>query len=304
MTVPNYTRVATKPDEASIYGFFEKATSTWQYVVADEKTREAFIIDSVLDFDPASATISTATADGLLEFIREANYKVTRILETHAHADHLTAARYLKRRLGGSVPVGIGALICKVQETFKPIYGMENFVTDGSQFDNLFNDGEALRLGDLHAQVLHLPGHTPDHVGYLIGESVFTGDSIFMPDVGSARSDFPGGSATDLYASGERLLSLPSHYSVYVGHDYPPSERGEASCCSTVADQREKNKHLKSGTDKEQFIKWRSDRDATLSSPRLLHASLQVNLRAGRLPDADKEGRIFLKLPIRLSPNF
>ncbi|KAJ3050614.1 hypothetical protein HK097_008393 [Rhizophlyctis rosea] len=303
MSRPTFFNKAANSNDCNVYGFFEKSTSTWTYLVSDDETREAFIIDSVLDYDPISSRISTDTADGLLDFVKEQNLKVTRILETHAHADHLTAAQYLKRRLGGNVPVGIGKHITKVQATFKSTYGLHPFATDGSQFDTLFSDGDEVKLGSLKSQVLHLPGHTPDHVGYLIGESVFTGDSIFMPDVGSARSDFPGGSATDLFASANRLLALPPHYRLYVGHDYPPTERQETGY-ATVAEQREMNKHLKSGTGENEFVEWRAERDATLASPRLLHASLQVNLRAGALPDADEEGRIFFKLPVRVPAGF
>ncbi|KAJ3036251.1 hypothetical protein HDV00_002965 [Rhizophlyctis rosea] len=305
MTRPTFINTATTSNDCSVYGFFEKVTSTWQYIVADPATREAFIIDSVLDYDPIPSKIATTTADGLLDFIKEENLKITRILETHAHADHLTAAQYLKRRLGGSVPVGIGKRITDVQKTFKAIYGLHPFLADGHQFDTLFEDGQELGLGGIQSHVLHLPGHTPDHVGYLIGESVFTGDSIFMPDVGSARADFPGGSATDLFTSASRLLSLPPHYRLYVGHDYPPTERTQEAGYSTVAEQREMNKHLKQGTGQAEFIKWRAERDATLGSPRLLHASLQVNLRAGNLPEADGEGGgIFFKIPVNVPSGF
>ncbi|KAI9095852.1 beta-lactamase-like protein [Phlyctochytrium arcticum] len=303
MTLPSYTRVAEKAFESSIYGFYEKGTGTWQYLVADERSREGALIDPVLDFDPASGNISTATADGLLAFADKGGYKIRRVLETHAHADHLTAAQYIKRHLGGSVSVGIGERITKVQETFKKIYALDDLQTDGSQFDDLWKDDQVFKLGDLDTLVIPLPGHTPDHVGYLIGDSVFVGDSLFMPDTGTARADFPGGSAGDLYSAAQRLLSLPAHFKIYVGHDYPPSPRTEPQCVATVAEHKDHNKYLKMGTDREQFLKLRNERDSKLGAPRLLHPSLQVNLRAGHLPEPDKEGRRFLKLPVRLPVN-
>ncbi|KAI0743607.1 Metallo-hydrolase/oxidoreductase [Daedaleopsis nitida] len=280
----------------TVFSFFEKATSTWQYVVVDPKTQEAVIIDPVLDYDPASGAISTSTADGIVAFVEHNGLNVTKVLETHAHADHLTAAQYIKRQLNGGIAVCIGQRIKQVQDTFAPVYGFQSPSYDNA-FDVYFGDNEEFKLGSLSCQVLHLPGHTPDHVGFVIGKAVFAGDSIFNPDVGSARADFPGGNAETLYASMQRLLSLPEDYRLFVGHDYPPN-RDQASF-STVAKQRAQNKHVKVGTDAATFIKWRKERDAVLGAPRLLHPSLQVNIRAGRLPPPDDEGRMFLRTPVK-----
>ncbi|TFY63163.1 hypothetical protein EVJ58_g3417 [Rhodofomes roseus] len=289
------------PDAATptVYTFFEKVTSTWQYVVVDPHTSEAVIIDPVLDYDANAGAISTNTADGLLAFVEAEGLKVRRVLETHAHADHLTAAQYIKQQLGGDIPVCIGRRILLVQKTFAPIYGLDDPTTFENAFDCYFDDDQEFKLGQLSCSVLHLPGHTPDHVGYLIGKAVFTGDSIFNPDVGSARADFPGGNAEDLYASMQRLLSLPSDYRLFVGHDYPQNR--DQTCWSTVEEQRHANKHLKLGADKSAFIEWRKQRDAVLGAPRLLHPSLQVNIRAGRLPPADDKGRVFFQIPITSS---
>ncbi|PCH43854.1 Metallo-hydrolase/oxidoreductase [Wolfiporia cocos MD-104 SS10] len=286
------------PDAATptVFTFFEKATSTWQYIVVDPHTSDAVVIDPVLDYDASSGSITTQTADGLLSFIEHERLTVRRILETHAHADHLTAAQYLKQQLGQHIPVCIGQRITQVQKTFAPKYGFDDPSVFDNTFDCFFKDDEEFKLGQLCCRVMHLPGHTPDHVGYLIGKAVFTGDSIFNPDVGSARADFPGGNAEDLYASMQRLLSLPTAYRLFVGHDYPQDR--DQTCWSTVEEQRERNKHLKLGTDAETFIKWRKERDAVLGAPKLLHPSLQVNIRAGKLPPKDAQGRVFFKIPI------
>ncbi|OBZ68185.1 Glyoxylase B2 [Grifola frondosa] len=289
--------ISQDPHTPTVYTFFEKATSTWQYIVVDPESLEALVIDPVLDYEASSGTISTETADGLISFIENNDLTVTRILETHAHADHLTAAQYFKQQLDGDVPVCIGQRITQVQKTFAPIYGLEPESLKNT-FDVLFKDEAEFKLGELSCRVMHLPGHTPDHVGFIVGKAVFTGDSIFNPDVGSARADFPGGNAEELYASMQRLLALPAEYRLYVGHDYP--ENRDQTCFSTVADQRERNKHVKQGSDQESFIKWRKDRDAVLGAPRLLHPSLQVNIRAGKLPPADTTGRVYLKIPVRV----
>ncbi|RDX55184.1 Metallo-hydrolase/oxidoreductase [Lentinus brumalis] len=288
---------SSDPETPTVFTFYEKDTSTWQYIVVDPRTSEAVIIDPVLDYDPASGVLSTATADGLVSFVEHNGLKVIRILETHAHADHLTAAQYLKQELNGDVPVCIGQRIKQVQETFAPIYGLELSSLENA-FDVYLGDNEEFKLGSLSCHVLHLPGHTPDHVGFVIGKAVFAGDSIFNPDVGSARADFPGGNVETLYASMQRLLSLPGDYRLYVGHDYPQNR--DQTCFSTVAEQRAKNRHVKEGTDATTFIQWRKDRDAVLGAPRLLHPSLQVNIRAGRLPPPDEHGRVFLRTPVKL----
>ncbi|CDO75679.1 hypothetical protein BN946_scf184941.g32 [Trametes cinnabarina] len=280
----------------TVYTFFEKATSTWQYVVVDHSTSNAVVVDPVLDYDPNSGTIHTKTADGLVSFIEHNQLRVTRILETHAHADHLTAAQYLKQQLNGDILVCIGQRITVVQKTFAPIYGLDYHSLE-NLFDVYFNDNEEFDLGFLRCNVMHLPGHTPDHVGYVIGKAVFTGDSIFNPDVGSARADFPGGDAEKLYESMQRLLALPEDYRLYVGHDYPQNR--DQTCFATVADQRVKNQHVKLGTPPSDFIQFRKQRDAVLGAPRLLHPALQVNIRAGRLPSPDEHGRIFLRIPVQ-----
>jgi glyoxylase-like metal-dependent hydrolase (beta-lactamase superfamily II) len=302
-----YHKMVNKPD---IFACFEAVTATWQYLVADPETHDAVVIDSVLDFNPASNQISTENADSLLLLISKNNLNVTRILETHAHADHLTAATYLSSQLahqGKPRPeICIGARITEVQSTFAPKYGIEASEL-ANVFDKLFQDNEEFTIGNLNAKVLHLPGHTPDHVGYLIGEDVFIGDSIFNPDVGSARADFPGGSATALFSSANTLLGLPEHYRLHVGHDYPPASRPENEAgekhraYATVKEQSEANMHVKVGTTEEEFVKFRKERDAVLGEPRLLHQSLQFNIRAGKLPKATAGGDMLLHIPIKVS---
>lgn len=295
-----------------VHPHFEPKTSTWQYIVADAQTRKAVIIDSALDFDPAFNSLSTDTADSLLAFIDEHKYTVTHILETHVHADHLTASRYLQRQLvqrgQPRADVCIGKRIQIVQSTLAAHYCIDSSELDlASAFDHLFDDGEHFSIGNLDAYVLHLPGHTPDHIGYVIGGNVFTGDSIFNPDVGSARCDFPGGSAHALYASMKTLLSLTPYYRLYTGHDYPPAARaslengGKWKAYTTVEEQNSTNKHVRDGVSKEEFVKWRTERDATLSEPRLLHQSLQVNVRGGRLPRKTAEGYRFLSVPLKVT---
>ena len=297
--------------EPEIHACFERATATWQYVVADPGTRQAVIIDSVLDFDPAKNLISTESADKLIDLAMRNKYVIWRILETHAHADHLTASAYIQQRLvemGQPRPdICIGKRIKQVQTHFAGKYGISLAELE-NVFDKLFDDNEEFLIGKITVKVLHLPGHTPDHIGYQIGSNVFTGDSIFNPDVGSARCDFPGGSSKDLFSSTRTLLSLPPHFRLYTGHDYPPetrtlSEDGEKfRPFTTVADQNEQNKHVKAGAKEADFVKWRSERDATLGEPRLLHQALQFNIRAGRLPRStgNSYGRL-LHVPIKLS---
>ncbi|KAF7315705.1 Lactamase-B domain-containing protein [Mycena indigotica] len=269
--------------------------SLQQYIVSDPVSRDAALIDTVLDFEPTSGAISTHTADKILSFIDAHSLNVKYILETHAHADHLTAAQYFRHKLPG-VPVGIGARISQVQNTFAPVYGLDSKpdVFNGV-FDLLFKDDEEIKLGSLICRVLHLPGHTPDHIAYLIGDAVFVGDSIFQPDVGSARADFPGGDPKALYSSMQRLMNLPATFRLFVGHDYPV-DRAEL-CVSTVAQQRASNKHAKVGVSQEEFVQLRAERDAILGAPRLLHPSLQTNILGGRFP-RDENGKPSFKLPI------
>lgn len=280
---------STSEIEPEVQTCFEPVTGTWQYIVSDPSTHEAAVIDSVLDFDPATTRITTTSADALLSHIAERNLKITRIMETHAHADHLTASHYLQSKLvqlGHPKPkIAIGKRIVQVQKTFASKYGIPESELE-NVFDELWEDDQKFKIGQLEASVLHLPGHTPDHVGYKIGANVFVGDSIFNPDVGSARCDFPGGSATDLWASTQRLLSLPEETRLYTGHDYPPSTRegGNAVPYTTVQEQRKGNKHVNVQATREQFVDWRRERDGGLGEPRLLHQSLQFNVRAGRLP--------------------
>ncbi|KAF7337337.1 Metallo-hydrolase/oxidoreductase [Mycena sanguinolenta] len=276
-----------------VYTFFEKRTSTWQYVVVDPATKNAALIDTVLDYDAPSGRISTTTADGILAFIEKQGLKIEYILETHAHADHLTASQYYKKKF--NVPIGIGKRISLVQETFAPVYGFEPSALEGS-FDLLFDDDEEFKLGALICRVMHLPGHTPDHVSYVIGECVFTGDSIFQPDVGSARCDFPGGDAKALYSSMQRLMALPEHFRLFVGHDYPDG-RSHFSV-STVGEQRMLNKHSKVGVTEAEFVEFRRTRDSVLGAPQLLHPSLQTNIRGGRLPPRDGSGRLWFRIPL------
>ncbi|KAM6513619.1 hypothetical protein FALCPG4_016003 [Fusarium falciforme] len=236
--------------EPTVHDVFEKVTGTWQYIVADPSTSTAVIIDPVLDYDPATQAITTKAADGLLALVKEKGYKVERILETHAHADHLTAASYLRRRLtkdqGHRPLIGIGKRMDQVQNRFGKNYGVaakeHEFI-----FDKYFDDDETFDIGNLKATAIHLPGHTPDHLGYKIGDNVFCGDSIFHADIGTARCDFPGGSANDLYNSGRKLLAFPGHVKIWTGHDYPPPERGAPAPYMTVQQHREQNKHLKDG---------------------------------------------------------
>ncbi|KAL3440418.1 beta-lactamase-like protein [Aspergillus insuetus] len=273
--------------EPAIHNFFENKTGTWQYMVADPTTSEAAIIDAVLDYDPATREISTASADFLLSFIRRKNYKIAIIMETHAHADHLSAATYLQARLaleqGFRPPISIGARISEVQQLFGERYGIP---ADKYRdvFDKLFKDDETFTIGNLTATAMHLPGHTPDHMGYKIGDHVFCGDSIFHIDLGTARCDFPGGSAEMLFNSGRRLLDLPDHTKLWFGHDYPSEERKVPVPCMTVSEHKSRNKHLKHGVTMEEFVAVRRARDAKLAAPNLLHPSLQINIRAGRLP--------------------
>lgn len=287
--------------EPIIHPTFDPATSTFTYLVACPSTLHAVIIDSVLDFDPCTSRISTTTADALLALIHENKYKIVKILETHVHADHLTASRYLQTQLaadeknGGIKPeICIGKRIVEVQKVFAEKYGIPREEWEGA-FDKVFEDEEEFEVGQLKGSVKHLPGHTPDHVGYLVGSNIFCGDSLFDPEVGSARCDFPGGDAHALYNSVQTLFSLPAHYKIYTGHDYPSADSRSPQPYTTVADQKRLNKHLKDGTTKEQFVNWRQERDSGLAEPKLLHQALQVNVRAGRMP---RDG--MLKVPLKM----
>lgn len=276
--------------------FFDAATNTFTYVVADEAARRAAVIDPVLDFDPKAARLSTASADAVLAWLGRERLELDWTLETHAHADHLSAAAYLKERAGGRI--GIGEGIRTVQQTFARVFGLgPRFATDGSQFDHLFRDGEAFRIGELEGRVLATPGHTNDSVTYLIGDAAFVGDTLFQPDYGTARCDFPGGDARELYRSIQRLYALPSDTRLFMCHDYPPQERAPQHE-TTVAAERAGNVHVRDGVTEDAFAALRNQRDATLGKPQLLYPAVQVNIRAGRLPEPDPNGIRYLKLPL------
>jgi glyoxylase-like metal-dependent hydrolase (beta-lactamase superfamily II) len=286
-------------NKIKITAFFHENTNTISYLVVDGATPCCAIIDSVLDYDPASGRTSTVSADKIVSHIVKNGYKVEWILETHAHADHLSSAHYLKGILGGSI--GIGEHICRVQETFKPLFNLENeFKTDGSQFDRLFADEESIKLGHVDITVIHTPGHTPACVSYLIEDNVFVGDTLFMPDYGTPRTDFPLGSATILYHSIQRILSLPSFTSMFVGHDYKAPGRDVFAWETSVLEQQRNNVHVKAGVSLDAFVDMRNARDATLNVPRLLIPAIQVNIRAGAMPPKESNGHAYLKIPLNI----
>jgi glyoxylase-like metal-dependent hydrolase (beta-lactamase superfamily II) len=274
-------------------------TDTWTYVVSDPATRVAAIVDPVLDYDGAAARTNHTSADEVVGYCRERRLDVRWILETHAHADHLSAAQYLKRELGAEVVIGAG--IRDVQAKFQRIYGLgAGFATDGSQFDRLVSEGDELPLGELAVRVIATPGHTNDSVTYLVGDAAFIGDTLFMPDTGSARCDFPGGDAAELYRSVQKLYSLPPDTRLFVCHDYPPGGAREHRAETSVEEQRVANVHIRDGVDEAAFVHLRTARDATLPVPRLIIPSVQVNIRAGHLPDSDADGVSYLRVPVNV----
>lgn len=276
--------------------FFDPATWTVTYVVHQEARSECAIIDSVLDYDPKSGRTSTASADRVIAFVRARALRVEWILETHAHADHLSAAPYLKRHLGGRI--GIGQNIRGVQAVFKQLFNLEpEFQPDGSQFDHLFEDGATFSVGGLTGKAIHVPGHTPADMAYQFEDAVFVGDTLFMPDVGTARCDFPGGNAHELFHSIRKLLDLPGETRLFMCHDYPPEGRGPA-WETTVRDERNRNIHVHDGVTEAQFVAMRQARDATLAMPTLILPSVQVNIRAGELPPPEENGVRYLKIPL------
>lgn len=277
--------------------FFDEATNTATFVVRDPGGDACAVIDSVLDFDYASGRTDTRSADAVIDWIRAEGLRVEWILETHVHADHLSAAPYIQERLGGKI--GIGERITVVQNTFGKIFneGTE-FQRDGSQFDRLFVEGDSFRIGALEGSVLHTPGHTPACLTYVIGDAAFVGDTLFMPDYGTARCDFPGGSAEMLYASIQKILTLPDATRIFVAHDYKAPGRDSYAWETTVAEEKARNVHVGGGTSREDFVKMREARDATLSMPRLIIPSLQVNMRAGQMPPPEDDGRTYLKVPV------
>jgi glyoxylase-like metal-dependent hydrolase (beta-lactamase superfamily II) len=293
---PSTHQAAEPARPVQVQGFFDPATFTVSYVVFEAVGGECAVIDSVLDFDPKSGRTRRASVDRLIHFIRANDLRLRWILETHAHADHLSGAQLLKAELGGEV--AIGAHIQQVQRVFKGIFHLEaEFATDGSQFDRLLHEGDSLPLGGLQGQTLWVPGHTPACVAFRFGDAVFVGDTLFMPDVGTARCDFPGGNARTLFASVRKLLSLPPQTRLFMCHDYPPAGRAPAFE-TTVAAQRERNIHVHEAVQEDDFVAMRQARDATLDMPVLILPSVQVNIRAGALPPAEANGVSYLKLPL------
>lgn len=288
------TKTELKPD---VKAFFDEATNTVSYVVKDPGSNACAIVDSVLDFDPASGRTSTASADAIVADAKARGLTVAWILETHAHADHLSAAPYLKQALGGKI--AIGTHIQTVQETFGKVFNAEPaFKRDGSQFDRLFKDGDTFAIGGLQARAMHTPGHTPACLTYVIGDAAFVGDTLFMPDYGSARCGFPGGDARTLFRSIQKIFALPPETRLFMCHDYKAPGRDEYAWETTVAEERRANVHVKDGTAEDAFVKMREARDRTLSMPRLILPSIQINMRAGDLPPPDTNGTRYLKLPL------
>jgi glyoxylase-like metal-dependent hydrolase (beta-lactamase superfamily II) len=284
-----------------IRAFFDEPTNTVSYLVADPATKKAAIIDPVFDYDHNSGTVDTRSVEAMLKAADEAGYMVEWVLETHAHADHLSGAPYIKAKTGAKI--GIGEHIKDVQRIFRPIFNATDLATDGSDFDHLFKDGERFAIGSLEAEVLHTPGHTPADIAYKIEDAVFVGDTLFMPDYGTARADFPGGDAHQLYRSIKRLMALPPKTRLFMCHDYKAPGRDQYAWETTVEEQRSKNVHVREGVTEEQFVAMRAARDATLAAPRLLLPSIQVNIRAGKFPPKEANGVRYLLIPVKLKGN-
>ena len=279
-----------------VTGFFHEPTFTVTYLVADVAGGRAIVIDPVLDFDVRSGRTGTGSAEAVLAAARERDLAIDLILETHVHADHLTAAPFLREATGA--PVAIGRHVTAVQRTFRAVYNLPDVAVDGSQFDRLLDDGETVRVGGLEVRVLHTPGHTPACVTYVVGDAAFVGDTLFMPDYGTARCDFPGGDAARLYRSMRRILDLPPTTRLFLCHDYKAPGRDAFVWETTVADQRARNVHVRDGVSEAEFVAMREARDAKLDMPALILPSIQVNMRAGRLPEPESNGVVYLKLPI------
>ncbi len=282
-----------------VKAFFDDETNTVSFVIKDPDSPSVAIIDSVLDFNFSNGRTDTASADEVIAYVRENDLKVEWILESHVHADHLSAAPYIQEQLGGKI--GIGANITVVQETFGKVFneGTE-FQRDGSQFDKLFVDGDTIEIGTMKVDIMHTPGHTPACMTYVVGDTAFVGDALFMPDFGTARCDFPGGSAVDLYASIQKILALPDDTRIFVGHDYKAPGRDEFAWETTVAKQKALNVHVGAGKAEEEFIKMRTERDAKLAMPKLIVPSIQINMRAGQMPEPEENGKVYLKLPVNI----
>ena len=283
-----------------IRSFFDEQTNTVSYLVWDADDKQGAVIDPVLDFDHRSGHASMRSADAILAAAEKAGVRIIRVLETHAHADHLSAAPYIKLKTGA--PVGIGEHIRGVQRIFRPVFNATDVSGEGSEFDHLFKDGERFSIGGLQAEVIYTPGHTPACVSYRIGDSVFVGDTLFMPDYGTARADFPGGDARTLYRSIKRLLDLPPETRLFVCHDYKAPGRDNYAWETTVGEERARNVHVHEGVSEDEFVAMRQARDAKLTAPELLLPSIQVNIRAGQLPPADANGVRYLKLPVKFEP--
>jgi len=286
-----------KHNSINVEAFLDNDSETFSYVVFDSDEKDAVIIDPVLDFDYPSGKTCTNGAQRILDFIHTNSLSVAWILETHAHADHLSAAPFLKKQL--NAPIAIGEHITDVQKIFKQVYNLEKeFLPNGEHFDKLLSDGETFQVGSMSFRVIHTPGHTPADIAYVVNENkVFVGDTLFNPDVGTARCDFPGGSANTLYQSIQKLFQLDGTTNVYICHDYPPEGR-EHQCKTTIQEQKQNNIHVGGQASEEQFVKWREERDATLDMPRLIIPSIQVNIRAGQMPPAESNGTVYLKVPL------
>jgi len=283
--------------EPIIKAFFDEPTNTVSYLIADPATKMAAVIDPVLDYDHKSGEVDTTSVAGILSYAADKNYKIIWALETHAHADHLSGAPYIKAHTGAKI--GIGEHIREVQKIFRPVFNATDLKIDGSDFDHLFVDGETFNIGDLEVEVMHTPGHTPADISYKIADAVFVGDTMFMPDYGTARADFPGGDAHGLYQSIHKLLELPDETRLFMCHDYKAPGRDAYAWETSVAEQRN-NVHLKDGVTEEEFVAMREKRDATLSAPKLLLPSIQVNIRAGRFPKAEQNGVHYLVVPVKV----
>lgn len=284
-------------DKPAIRAFFDEATNTFSYLIADPATKRAAVIDPVLDYDPKSGEVDVRSVEAVLAAAREAGYTVEWSLETHAHADHLSGSPYVKARTGAKI--AIGENIKEVQRIFRPVFNATDLKTDGSDFDRLFKDGDRFKIGVLEVEVIHTPGHTPACISYKIGDVVFVGDTLFMPDYGTARADFPGGDAHKLYQSIRRLLSLPPRTRLFMCHDYKAPGRDSYAFETTVDEQRTRNVHVHEGVEENEFVAMRNARDATLAAPTLLLPSIQVNVRAGRFPAAEANGVRYLKIPVK-----
>ena len=294
--------IATRLDENfKIQGFFDKETSTISYVVYDVKSKKCAVIDSVLDFDFSSGTIDYHNAEKIISFIEKMKLDLEWLIETHVHADHLSASPYIQKKLGGKI--GISEKISDIQNIFgKTFNAGTEFQRDGSQFDRLFKDNDEYKIGSIKCKVINTPGHTPACTAHVIGNSIFVGDTLFMPDLGSARADFPGGDARELYRSIQKILSYPDDTLIFVCHDYPPTSR-KVEWVTTVGEQKKKNIHVKTSIGEDEFVKVREARDKTLNMPKLIIPSIQVNMRAGNLPPAEDSGDVFIKVPINSMKN-